>query len=73
MSFQDMEIKTEIVEDQKTSDIFASSFNDQNRPTESDLNEGLLIVPDLNEAEDRNDFVDISTGPVFKLKAEGIF
>ena len=68
-----MEIKTEIVGDQKTSDIFASSFNDQNRPTESDLNEGLLIVPDLNEAENRNDFLDISTGPVFKLKAEGIF
>ena len=56
MSFQDMEIKTEIVEDQKTLDIFASY--DENRPTQSDLNKDLLIVPDLNESEqseDRND------------------
>ena len=74
MSFQDMEIKTEIVEDQKTLDIFASY--DENRPTQSDLNKDLLIVPDLNESEqseDRNDVMDISIGTsVFKLKAKGM-
>ena len=65
MSFQEMEIKTEIeaVEDWKPIDIPASApFNSQNE----------LIRSDLNESENPIDDVDISIGSVFKLKVEGI-
>ena len=64
MSFQEMEIKTEIeiVEDWKPIDIPASPapFNGQNDLTRSDL----------NESENPNN--DISIGSVFTLKVEGI-
>ena len=66
MSFQEMEIKTEIeiVEDWKPLDMPASAapFNSQNE----------LIRFDLNESENPIDDVDISIGSVFKLKVEGI-
>ena len=59
MSFQEMEIKTEIeiVEDWKP------SFNDQNWPNQADL----------NESENPNDVMDISIGPAFSLSVEGNF
>ena len=65
MSFQEMEIKTEIeiVEDWKPLDRPASApFNGQNELTRSAL----------NESENRNDDIDISFGAAFKLKVEGI-
>ena len=59
MNFQEMEIKKEIeiVEDWKP------SFNDQNWPNQSDL----------NESENLNNVMDISIGPVFSLTVEGNF
>ena len=59
MNFQEMEIKTEIeiVEDWKP------SFNDQNWPNQSDL----------NESENLNNVMDISIGPAFSLTVEGNF
>ena len=65
MSFQEMEMKTEIeiIEDWKPSDVPASPlFNGQNKLTRSDL----------NESENPDDDIDISIGSVFKLKVEGI-
>ena len=65
MSFQEMEMKTEIeiIEDWKPSDVPASPlFNGQNKLTRSDL----------NESENPNDDIDISIGSVFTLKVEGI-
>ena len=65
MSFQEMEIKSEIeiVEDWKPLDIPASApFHGQNELTRSDL----------NVSENPNDDIDISIGSVFKLKVEGI-
>ena len=61
MSFQEMEIKTEIeiVEDWKPS---VPAFHGQNE----------LPRSDLNVSENPNDDIDISIGSVFKLKVEGI-
>ena len=66
MSFQEMEMKTEIeiIEDWKPSDVPASPlFNGQNKLTRSDL----------NESENPNDDIDISIGSVFSLKVEGMY
>ena len=59
MSFQEMEIKTEIekVQDRKPTPDLAP-FNDQN----------VLTRSDLNESENPNDDIDICIGSVFSLK-----
>ena len=59
MSFQEMEIKTEIekVQDLKATPDLAP-FNDQN----------VLTRSDLNELENPNDDIDICIGSVFSLK-----
>ena len=65
MSFQEMEIKTEIevVEDWKPIDVPAlAAFNGQNELTHSDL----------KESENPNDDVNISVGSAFTSKVEGI-
>ena len=55
----EVEIKTEI----EIVENWKPSFNDQNWPTQSDL----------NKSENRNDVMDISIGPVFSLTVEGNF
>ena len=69
MSFQEMEIKTEIekVQDRKPTPDLAP-FNDRN----------VLTRSDLNESENPNDDIDICIGSVFSLKdlavkVEGIY
>ena len=59
MSFQEMEIKTEIekVQDLKATPDLAP-FNDQN----------VLTRSDLNESENPHDDIDICIGSVFSLK-----
>ena len=63
MSYQEMEIKTEIEIDEDWKPIPAlAPFNGQNKLTRSDL----------NESEDPNDDINISIGSVYTLKVQAV-